>query len=239
MEVACQKLCNSLEQHAVKVPPPVSLRHLFFNKVPQLEKEVTVAEYCMQNHSSRSVTQKWIPIGVKDPELTTSARFGNSLPDPSDGPAGEDLTLRNVHDKANFDSQDLVSSLMLGTCQDSGNEVCFPQEDNHIHKLKNSTLWMDELNKKHGAADALTNELSCQQFSAFEDESIKIIQSVKDVCRVQMESEAIQMATVSHAARHVWMTGLLEHHYVDMRYQISHWDASGSGMKNMGIMVWK
>ncbi|KAJ6369393.1 hypothetical protein OIU76_027765 [Salix suchowensis] len=189
------KLCNSLEQHAVKVPPPVYLPHLFFNKVPQLEKEVTVAEYCKQNHGSGSVMQKWIPIGVKDPELTTSARFGNSLPDHSDGPAGEDLTLRNVQDKANFDSQDLVSSLMLGTCHDSGNAVCLSQEDNHIHKLKNSTLWMDELNKKHVAADALTNKLSDQQFSAFEDESIKIIQSVKDACRVQMESEAIQMAT--------------------------------------------
>ncbi|KAJ6735375.1 PHOTOSYSTEM II STABILITY/ASSEMBLY FACTOR HCF136 CHLOROPLASTIC [Salix purpurea] len=189
------KLCNSLEQHAVKVPPPVYLPHLFFNKVPQLEKEVTVAEYCKQNHGSGSVMQKWIPIGVKDPELTTSARFGNSLLDLSDGPAGEDLTLRNVQDKANFDSQDLVSSLMLGTCHDSGNAVSLSQEDNHIHKLKNSTLWMDELNKKHVAADALTNKLSDQQFSAFEDESIKIIQSVKDACRVQMESEAIQMAT--------------------------------------------
>ncbi|KAJ6867719.1 hypothetical protein NC652_038813 [Populus alba x Populus x berolinensis] len=188
------KFCNSLEQHAVKVPPPVYLPHLFFNKVPQLEKEVTVAEYCKQNHSSGSVMQKWIPIGVKDPELTTSARFGNSSPDPSDGRAGEDLTLRNVQDKANFDSQDLVSSLMLGTCQDSGNAVCFPQEDDHIQK-KNSTLWMDELNKKHVAADALTSESSYQQFSAFEDESIKIIQAVKDACRVQMESEAIQMAT--------------------------------------------
>ncbi|KAJ6735363.1 DUF789 FAMILY PROTEIN [Salix purpurea] len=189
------KLCNSLEQHAVKVPPPVYLPHLFFNKVPQLEKEVTVAEYCKQNHGSGSVMQKWIPIGVKDPELTTSARFGNSLPDLSDGPASEDLALRNVQDKANFDSRDLVSSLMLGTCHDSGNAVCFSQEDNHIHKLKNSTLWMDELNKKHVAADALTNKLSDQQFSAFEDESIKIIQSVKDACRVQKESEAIQMAT--------------------------------------------
>ncbi|KAJ6290993.1 hypothetical protein OIU78_026683 [Salix suchowensis] len=189
------KLCNSLEQHAVKVPPPVYLPHLFFNKVPQLEKEVTVAEYCKQNHGSGSVMQKWIPIGVKDPELTTSARFGNSLPDHSDGPAGEDLTMRNVQDKANFDSQDLVSSLMLGTCHDSGNAVCLSQEDNHIHRLKNSALWMDELNKKHVAADALTNKLSDQQFSAFEDESIKIIQSVKDACRVQMESEAIQMAT--------------------------------------------
>jgi len=187
------KLCNSLEQHAVKVPP-VYLPHHFFNKVPQLEKEVTVAEYCKQNHSSGTVMQKWIPIGVKDPELTTSARFGNSSPDPSDGPAGEDLTLRNVQDKANFDSQDLVSSLMLGTCQDSGNAVCFPQEDDRIQKLKNSTLWMDELNKKHVAADALTSESSYQQFSAFEDESIKIIQAVKDTCRVQMESEAIQMA---------------------------------------------
>ncbi|KAJ6960849.1 hypothetical protein NC653_038760 [Populus alba x Populus x berolinensis] len=118
------KFCNSLEQHAVKVPPPVYLPHLFFNKVPQLEKEVTVAEYCKQNHSSGSVMQKWIPIGVKDPELTTSARFGNSSPDPSDGRAGEDHTLRNVQDKANFDSQDLVSSLMLGTCQDSGNATC-------------------------------------------------------------------------------------------------------------------
>ena len=189
------KLCDSLEQHAVKVPPPVYLPHLFFNKVPQLEKEVTVAEYCKQNHSSGSVMQKWIPIGVKDPELTTSARFGNSSPDPSDGRAGEDLTLRNVQDKANFDSQDLVSSLMLGTCQDSGNAVCFPQEDDHIQKLKNSTLWMDELNKKHVAADALTSESSYQQFSGFEDESIRIIQAVKDACRVQMESEAIQMAT--------------------------------------------
>nr|TKR84349.1 hypothetical protein D5086_0000258970 [Populus alba] len=96
------KFCNSLEQHAVKVPPPVYLPHLFFNKVPQLEKEVTVAEYCKQNHSSGSVMQKWIPIGVKDPELTTSARFGNSSPDPSDGRAGEDHTLRKCSRQSQF-----------------------------------------------------------------------------------------------------------------------------------------
>ncbi|CAK7338678.1 unnamed protein product [Dovyalis caffra] len=194
------KLCNSLNQNVLKVPPPVYLPHLFFNKGPQMEKEIPFAECCKQNQSSGSVMQKWIPIGVRDPELATSAGFGNTLPDPSDGPAGEDFTPRNVPEIASFNSQDPVSSSMLGRCQGSGNAISFPQEDDHSQKLKNSTGWMLELNKKHVAADNSTSEFSDQQFSAFEDESTKTIQAVKDACRVQMECEAIQMATGSPVA---------------------------------------
>ncbi|XP_052308315.1 uncharacterized protein LOC7490822 isoform X2 [Populus trichocarpa] len=194
------KLSNLLDQNALKVPPPVYLPHLFFNKGLQMEKEITLAEHCKQNHSSGSVMQKWIPIGVRESELATSARFGNSLPDPSDRPAREDFTLRNVQENASFDSQDLVSSSLLGTCQGSGNASCSPKEDDHSQKLNNSTGWMFELNKKHVEADSSTSEYSDQQFSAFEDKSIKIIQAVKDACRVQMECEAIQMSTGSPVA---------------------------------------
>nr|XP_034892208.1 uncharacterized protein LOC118031819 isoform X2 [Populus alba] len=194
------KLSNLLDQNALKVPPPVCLPHLFFNKGPQMEKEITLAEHCKQNHSSGSVMQKWIPIGVRDSELATSTRFGNSLPDPSDRPAHEDFTLRNVEENASFDSQDLVSLPFLGTCQGSGNASCSPKEDDHSKKLNNSTGWMFELNKKHVEADSSTSESSDQQFSAFEDNSIKIIQAVKDACRVQMECEAIQMSTGSPVA---------------------------------------
>ncbi|XP_011035392.1 PREDICTED: uncharacterized protein LOC105133212 isoform X2 [Populus euphratica] len=194
------KLSNLLDQNTLKVPPPVYLPHLFFNKGPQMEKEITLAEHCKQNHSSGSFMQKWIPIGVRDSELATSARFGNSLPDPSDRPAREDFTLRNVKENASFDSQDLVSSSLLGTCQGSGNASCSSKEDDHSQKLNNSTGWMFELNKKHLEDDSSTSESSDQQFSAFEDNSIKIIQAVKDACRVQMECEAIQMSTGSPVA---------------------------------------
>ncbi|KAJ6738389.1 DUF789 FAMILY PROTEIN [Salix koriyanagi] len=181
------------------VPSPVYLPHLFFNKGRQMEKGIALAEYSKQNHSSGSVMQKWIPIGVRDSELATSARFGNSLPDPSDRPASEDFTLRNAQENASFNSQDLDSSLMLGTCQDSGN-ASSPQEDDHSQKLKNSTGWMLELNKKHIETVISTSESSDQRFSSFEDKSLKIIQAVKDACRVQMECEAIQMSTGSPVA---------------------------------------
>ncbi|KAF9683761.1 hypothetical protein SADUNF_Sadunf04G0048000 [Salix dunnii] len=188
------KLSNLLDQNVLKVPSPVYLPHLFFNKGHQMEKGIALAEYSKQNHSSGSVMQKWIPIGVRDSELATSARFGNSLPDPSDRPASEDFSLRNVQENASFNSQDLDSSSMLGTCQDSGN-ASSPLEDDHSQKLKNSTGWMLELNKKHIETDSSTSESCDQQFSFFEDKSIKIIQAVKDACRVQMECEAIQMST--------------------------------------------
>ncbi|KAJ6396633.1 hypothetical protein OIU77_021624 [Salix suchowensis] len=193
------KLSNLLDQNVLKVPSPVYLPHLFFNKGRQMEKGIALAEYSKQNHSSGSVMQKWIPIGVRDSELATSARLGNSLPDPSDRPASEDFTLRNAQENASFNSQDLDSSFMFGTCQDSGN-ASSPQEDDHSQKLKNSTGWMLELNKKHIETVISTSESSDQRFSSFEDKSIKIIQAVKDACRVQMECEAIQMSTGSPVA---------------------------------------
>nr|TKS13856.1 uncharacterized protein D5086_0000049320 [Populus alba] len=74
--------------------------------------------------SNAEVDTHW----VKDPELTTSARFGNSSPDPSDGRAGEDHTLRNVQDKANFDSQDLVSSLIWARARIQEMQFVFPKK---------------------------------------------------------------------------------------------------------------
>lgn len=186
------KSYDSLDKNLLEVRPPVYLPHLLSNKVSQIENECTLAEYCKQNHGSGSVLQKWIPIGVKDPELITSARFGSSSLDPADGPTGEDWTLRSTDEEKV--ASDLFSSLILGMGQNSQSANCFFHKDDHIQKLSYSTAWMLE-HSKNVAANCLISECKHKKFSAFEAESNKIEQAVNDVCRVQLASEAIQMAT--------------------------------------------
>ncbi|KAF2290248.1 hypothetical protein GH714_005304 [Hevea brasiliensis] len=166
------------------IKPPVG------GKVSQVENEVTL-EGSKKNHSSISTLQKWIPIGVKVPGLTT---ISSSSLDHFDGPA-EDWTLRDtVEEKVISNSQDLVSSLTLGVDKGSGNASWFSHEDNTIQNLKNLNAFMVEHKNNLVTSNCLISKPKDQNYSVSEVESKKIAQAVSDACRIQLVAEDVHMA---------------------------------------------
>ncbi|XP_057994697.1 uncharacterized protein LOC110655308 isoform X2 [Hevea brasiliensis] len=184
------KSCNFLDQKLSEVHPPIYLPHLLGGKVSQVENEVTL-EGSKKNHSSISTLQKWIPIGVKVPGLTT---ISSSSLDHFDGPA-EDWTLRDtVEEKVISNSQDLVSSLTLGVDKGSGNASWFSHEDNTIQNLKNLNAFMVEHKNNLVTSNCLISKPKDQNYSVSEVESKKIAQAVSDACRIQLVAEDVHMA---------------------------------------------
>lgn len=193
------KSCCSLELDMVDVPSPVYLPHLMVNEVSRTEKDISLAECVKQNHNSGSLLQKWIPIGTKDPQSTTSARCSSSSLVQCDRQGLEDWNLRNNFDeKTASPFQNLISSLNVGIMRMGlGSERNSTQEDENSNVLlRNMNAYtLKENNSKHVATDCLISESNNQNFSAFETELNKIAQSVNDSFRMQVASEAVQMFT--------------------------------------------
>ncbi|KAJ0104652.1 hypothetical protein Patl1_19315 [Pistacia atlantica] len=169
--------CRSLDKmNMFEVRSPVYLPHLIVNEAAQKEKDISLAEYSKQNHCSGSFLQKWIPIGTKNPQSTTSTRCNSVSSRHSDGQGVEDWMLRsNVDEKV--------------------------EEENYTPKLKNTSAHtFKEKNSKHIAANCLTIESKDQNFSAVETDLDKILLAVNHASRMQLASEAVQMATGSPIA---------------------------------------
>lgn len=192
-EVSLPKSCDSDQANLLEVKFPVYLPHLLVNEVGPIEKEISLAE--KQNHGIGSILQRWIPIGMKDPGFTSSARSDCSSLEHSDVPAAD---LKNtVEGKMASNSQNAVSSLNAGVMcmgQKSGDVSCSHEGEGHTHKLGNQDVCtLKEHNNKHVAGNCLTVESKDQH--AFETNSYKIAQAVNNACRAQLASEAVQMAT--------------------------------------------
>ncbi|KAK2655552.1 hypothetical protein Ddye_008604 [Dipteronia dyeriana] len=197
------KSCCSLDKlNPHEVWSPVYLPHLLFNKNAQREKDASVAELSKQNQSSGSFSQKWMPIGIRDPRNTTSARCGHlSL---SDRQGAEDWTLRNnIDERAASHSQDLVASLnvRMRSMAPISKIMTSMGDENETQKVRNiNGDKFHETSDKHVTANGLTNESQDINLSIVETDSNKIVRAVKDGCRVQLASEAVRMATGSPIA---------------------------------------
>ena len=192
-ESSLPKSCDSDQSNMLEVKFPVYLPHLLVNEVGPVQKEISLVEYNKPSHSIGSISQRWIPIGMKDPGFTSSARSDCSSMDHSDVPAAE---LKNtVERKTASSSQNLVSSLNGVMCmgKNSG-DLSSHEDEGPTQKLGNqdaSTL--KEHNNKHVAGNCFAVESKDQH--AFETNSYKIAQAVNNACRAQLASEAVQMAT--------------------------------------------
>lgn len=192
-ESSLPKSCDSDQSNMLEAKFPVYLPHLLVNEVGPVQKEISLAEYNKPSHGIGSISQRWIPIGMKDPGFTISARSDCSSMDHSDVPAAE---LKNtIERKTASSSQSLVSSLNGVMCmgKNSG-DLSSHEDEGHTRKLGNQdACTLKEHNNKHVAGNCFTVESKDQH--AFETNSYKIAQAVNNACRAQLASEAIQMAT--------------------------------------------
>ncbi|KAF3438404.1 hypothetical protein FNV43_RR21166 [Rhamnella rubrinervis] len=186
--------CDSLNQsNLVQVQPPVFLPHLFFsNSVRQGQKEISLTEYGKQTHSSGSVMQKWIPRGLKDPSLTSSdessslEHFGDS--------AAESWTYKSTSEtEISFVPAAEVSCM----CQSSGEVTCSLHNKEHrLPKLRyEDASLLKEDDNTHDADHHRYLSNKSIDLNPFESDSKRIAQAVSDACRLQLASEAVQMAT--------------------------------------------
>jgi hypothetical protein len=195
-EFSLPKSCDSLDQsNLLEVQSPVYIPHLLVNEIGLVQKETSVAEYRKQNHGNGSILQKWIPIGVKDRGFTNAARSDWSSLEHSDVPAAD---LENtVEGKMSSNSQNIFSSSTAGVMcmgQNSGDVSSALEDDGHTQKLGSQGAGMlNEHDNKHVAANFFTDKSTDQH--PLETNSYKIGRAASDACRVQLASEAIQMAT--------------------------------------------
>lgn len=192
-ESSLPKSCDSDQSNLLEVKFPVYLPHLLVNEVGPVQKEISLAEYNKPSHGIGSISQRWIPIGMKDPGFTSSARSDCSSTDHSDVPSVE---LKNtVEGKMASNSQHFVSSLNGVMCmgKNSG-DLGSHEDEGHTQKLGNQdACTLKEHDNKHVAGNCFTVESKDQH--AIETNSYKIAQAVNNACRAQLASEAVQMAT--------------------------------------------
>ncbi|BBH04226.1 Protein of unknown function D [Prunus dulcis] len=193
-----QRKWDSLsESNLLQVQSPVYLPHLLCNATSQeVQKEVSLAESSRQNSSSSgSLKHKWMPIGSKNPGLTSSTRSGSSSLEHSDEAASKRWALKDTA-KGNVvsNTQNLVSKVAVGcTGQNSEDVTC--SSDAIDGRLSKSSTIEDLANKKHDVANCINDSAVSKDLNVFEAESNRILQAVNNACRAQLASEAVQMAT--------------------------------------------
>ncbi|ONI09481.1 hypothetical protein PRUPE_5G240600 [Prunus persica] len=193
-----QRKWDSLsESNLLQVQSPVYLPHLLCNATSQeVQKEVSLAESSRQNSSSSgSLKHKWMPIGSKNPGLTSSTRSGSSSLEHSDEAASKRWALKDPA-KGNVvsNTQNLVSKVAVGcTGQNSEDVTC--SSDAIDGRLSKSSTIEDLANNKHDVANCINDSAVSKDLNVFEAESNRILEAVNNACRAQLASEAVQMAT--------------------------------------------
>ncbi|XP_062112785.1 uncharacterized protein LOC133823944 isoform X2 [Humulus lupulus] len=189
------KSCNSNDQSKLdQVQSPVHHPYLSGNSVGQGQKTVLAEDY-LQTHTSGSVMQKWIPIGLKDCGLTNSS--DSSPLENSDGLAAEIWTIENpAQDKVNCDSQNPVPKAgVVCMAQSSKNISSFsPDDECRSPNFKDQdTSMLEEQYNRQTAAHTL--DIESGAVNAIKPVQDKIAEAVNDACRVQLASEAIEQAS--------------------------------------------
>lgn len=177
----------------VQAQTPVFLPHLFFNgSVQQGQKEISSAECGKQSHSSGSMTQKWIPIGIKDPGLTSSDE--SSLLEHSGELVAECWSNKNSSEtEVLCDSLDSTVDVSC-ICQSFGDVTCSLHEDKC--QLPKSDFQEPNAIKEQNSKQDTSHPLNIEgkDLSQFESDSNRIAQTVNDTCRLELASEAVHMA---------------------------------------------
>ncbi|KAK9278024.1 hypothetical protein L1049_027581 [Liquidambar formosana] len=198
------KPCNSLDQsNLLEAQSPVCLPPLIGKEVAEVEKGISVAEHSKQDHGSGSTLQKWIPVGIKDLGLTSSRRSDGASLVHSDEVAAEAWISKSiVEEDLASSSHNLVPSVNAGVAcmgQSSRNvSSSSPGDESKIQKLRYQNTCAHK--EKNSAVNCLDHELKDKNIPVFETISNKISQAVNDARKVQLESEAFQVATGSPIA---------------------------------------
>ncbi|XP_021888412.1 uncharacterized protein LOC110807561 isoform X3 [Carica papaya] len=157
---------------------------VIINEVSQREKKTCRSENSKQNHGSGSILQKWVPVVIKDPDLTMSIGSGSSSLEIS-----EDWSSGNsIEEKVDSTSQDLLSSENIGIEEFEK----LDEDESRNQKLRslNSSML-----KEHAAANWVPGE--SEKNSVLTADSDEIGRAVRDACRVQVASKAVGIETGS------------------------------------------
>ncbi|XP_022718480.1 uncharacterized protein LOC111276844 isoform X3 [Durio zibethinus] len=198
-----QKSCVPLDHsNLLEVHTPVFLPHLMVNGVAQTEKEISLAENGKQSHNLNAVLQKWIPIGIKDPGFTTTARSANLSLEHSNEPDAKEETFKITFEEKVAPCSKNLSSENTGTMcsirNDSRLAISSPENENHIQKVRNLNACVNDNEDKQNGANFFIDETKEQNLSA--TDLSKIAKALNEAYRAQMASEAVQMATGSPIA---------------------------------------
>ncbi|XP_050375929.1 uncharacterized protein LOC126793447 [Argentina anserina] len=182
-----QKTCDSRKESSLlQMQSPVYLPHLLYDEASQeVHRQISLAESSKQNRSSSgSLTQKWMPVGLKDSESASSTRSENPSLENSDEEAIKRLAI-----KANVVSEAAVEHAAQGF----GDITC--SSDDAEGRLPTSNAIKELTNKQLGAANYVNSSDVSKSLNAFEAYSNRVLEAVNNACRAQLASEAVQMIT--------------------------------------------
>ncbi|XP_057968043.1 uncharacterized protein LOC131157715 isoform X2 [Malania oleifera] len=204
------KKCPMLKSHDslnqsnfLEVQPPVYYPPLVGNEVSEVDKGASLSECSKRDCNSGSVLQKWVPVGLKQPELTSSGKYDISSSH-LDAPGAEICTLKNIPEEERVsNSQNLVSAMNTGvTCmiQDSGSVNCYSENDGQTLKFSNQITCIPIEHSNKPVSASCSALLSNGSISTLAAESDKIAQAINDACRLRLASEIVQLTIGSPIA---------------------------------------
>ncbi|KAL6178295.1 hypothetical protein ACLB2K_049813 [Fragaria x ananassa] len=180
-----QKMSNLLQMQS-----PAYLPYLLYDAASEeVQRQISLAESSKQNRSSSgSLTQKWMPIGLKNSELASSTRSESSSLEHSDEGASKRWTIKDTI-KGNVVSKEAVESTTQGSI------VVTCSSDDTEGRLLISNAVKELTNNKLDAANYVNTSDVSKGLNAFEAYSNRLLEAVNDACRAQLASETVQMIT--------------------------------------------
>ncbi|XAR55214.1 hypothetical protein NMG60_11035224 [Bertholletia excelsa] len=163
----------------------------------QMEKDVSHVSNGKPDHSSGSISQKWMPVGIKQSGLAGLGHSESSKLAEHNKPAIKSLTLRNTKEMDNGPDS-FVNKKEKVTCPSQGS-----RDDNDSHsdsevqpeKHKNRSTCSCKESYVNHVEKCLCDSLTNPNSSPVKNDSDEIAQAVNDAYRTQLASEAVQTAT--------------------------------------------
>ncbi|XP_052181715.1 uncharacterized protein LOC127794564 isoform X2 [Diospyros lotus] len=149
------------------------------------DENVSPMENTKKDHNSGSILQKWIPVGTKDSELAKLGHSNRLQLRNLNKTVVEKCNLGNTVSKGSNDPNNFGASTIQGLRDDNG----LQSEDGiEIQKHINQSICISTKCLCH-------HNLNDQSKCASENDSNNILQAVNHAFKVQLASEAVQMAT--------------------------------------------
>ncbi|XP_056168538.1 uncharacterized protein LOC115676083 isoform X1 [Syzygium oleosum] len=173
-----------------------SVPRLLADEISLLGKEVSVADCSKQKCSSGSLTQKWVPVRMKNPLSTDPIRSESCLGHSRDATV-EDETLLFFKDKIGSNDENDIKTGVTCRFEESSKENYPPCDDeSQVEPLTNEkSSMLKEQNHKLVPCSFSRGESENQKTSVIQIHLDKITRAIQEAYRIQMASEAVHLVT--------------------------------------------
>lgn len=173
-----------------------SAPHLLADEISPLGRQVSVSDCSKQKCSSGSLTQKWVPVRMKNSLSTDHIRLDSCLGRSYDATV-EDTTLLHPKDKIGLNDENDIETGAMCRFKESKMENYPPCDDeSQVEPLRNEkSCMLKEQNRELVPCSFSRDESENQKSSVVQIHLDKLMRAIQEAYRIQLASEAVHLVT--------------------------------------------